>query len=161
MRGMRRVTLLIVIGVVAAAGVVIGVSAYAAGFGSQPPSSHGGPVRDYVSLVDNLRAAGATVNPTGAVSQPFMATAGQGITVDGKPVQAYEYADETAARAELARFSADAGTVKDANGGISQVDWVAPPHFFQKGRVIALYVGTDQRILDLLRGAMGPQVKGR
>ena len=30
-----------------------------------PIVSHGGPVKDYVSLVDNLRAAGATVDPAG------------------------------------------------------------------------------------------------
>jgi poly(3-hydroxybutyrate) depolymerase len=30
--------------------------------------SHGGPVEDYGSLVDNLRAAGATVDPAGTAS---------------------------------------------------------------------------------------------
>ncbi len=42
-----------------------------------PIVSHGGPVEDYVSLVDNLRAAGATVDPAGTVSQPFFAPQGQ------------------------------------------------------------------------------------
>ena len=42
-----------------------------------PIVSHGGPVDDYVSLVDNLRAAGATVDPAGTVSQPFFAPQGQ------------------------------------------------------------------------------------
>ena len=42
-----------------------------------PIVSHGGPVKDYVSLVDNLRAAGATVDPAGTVSQPFFAPQGQ------------------------------------------------------------------------------------
>ena len=38
-----------------------------------PIVSHGGPVKDYVSLVDGLRAAGATVDPAGTLSQPFFA----------------------------------------------------------------------------------------
>ncbi|MCH8893058.1 MAG: hypothetical protein IIB32_06120 [Chloroflexi bacterium] len=42
-----------------------------------PIVSHGGPVKDYVSLVDNLRAAGATVDPAGTVSQPFFAPQAQ------------------------------------------------------------------------------------
>ncbi|MCH7843602.1 MAG: hypothetical protein IID01_12655 [Chloroflexi bacterium] len=42
-----------------------------------PIVSHGGPVKDYVSLVDNLRAAGATVDPAGTVSRPFFAPQAQ------------------------------------------------------------------------------------
>ena len=42
-----------------------------------PIVSHGGPVKDYVSLVDNLRAAGATLDPAGTVSQPFFAPQAQ------------------------------------------------------------------------------------
>jgi hypothetical protein len=38
-----------------------------------PIVSHGGPVNDYVSLVDNLRVAGAAFDPAGNVSQPFFA----------------------------------------------------------------------------------------
>ena len=37
-----------------------------------PIVSHGGPVKDYVSLVDNLRAAGATVDPAGTESADFL-----------------------------------------------------------------------------------------
>ncbi|RIK42991.1 MAG: hypothetical protein DCC55_06920 [Chloroflexi bacterium] len=42
-----------------------------------PVVSHGGPVEDYISLIDNLRAAGATVEPVGPVAQPFLAINGQ------------------------------------------------------------------------------------
>ena len=46
-----------------------------------PPTTpivfHGGPVKDYIKLVDNLRAAGATVDPMATVSQPFFAPRGQ------------------------------------------------------------------------------------
>ena len=55
---------------------------------SNPPTtpivSHGGPVKDYVSLVDNLRAAGATVNPAGTVSADYFAPQGQLLTVNGE-----------------------------------------------------------------------------
>lgn len=45
------------------------------GGSSTPPTSHGGPVKDYVSLIDHLRAASATVVPTGTVTQPFFSVA--------------------------------------------------------------------------------------
>jgi hypothetical protein len=41
------------------------------------------------------------------------------------------------------------------------VDWVAPPHFFLKGRVLVLYVGSDPAVQKLLAGVLGPQFAGR
>src|SRR5688572_14493870 len=65
--------------------------------GDPPPvTSHGGPVRDHVSLVDNLRAAGLRVDPTGPVSQPFLTASGETLHVDGETIQAFEYPDEGA-----------------------------------------------------------------
>ena len=121
-----------------------------------PVSSHGGPVRDYVSLIDNLRAAGATVEPAGEVSQPFFSVPGYVIAVNGEQVQVFEYQDEAAADAEAATVSPDGSTV-----GRTAVSWVAPPHFFKNGRVIVLYVGSNPATLDLLQRALGPQFAGR
>ena len=42
-------------------------------------ASHGGAARDYVSLIDNLRAYGAEVEPSGAISQPFFEVKGMAI----------------------------------------------------------------------------------
>ena len=53
--------------------------------------SHGGPVNDFVSLVDTLRAAGAAVDASGTVSQPSFAPQGQLLTVEGEDVQVFEF----------------------------------------------------------------------
>jgi hypothetical protein len=129
-----------------------------AGFGgaATPPASHGSPVKDYVSLVDHLRAAGATAVPTGSVTQPFFSVPGQVMTVKGEQVQIYEYADEEAANADAARISPDGGTI-----GNSMVDWVAPPHFYKGGQIIVLYVGTNKAVMHLLDTTLGPQFAGR
>lgn len=123
---------------------------------SAPPVSHGGPVRDYVSLVDALRAAGAQAEPDGPVDQPFFSVPGVALLVDSERVQVFEYADETAARAAVATVSPDAGTI-----GRTSVSWVAPPHVFSQGRIIVLYVGADPRVLGRLSAVLGPQVAGR
>ena len=62
-----------------------------------PAISHGGPVRDYISLVDNLRATGANIQPAGDITQPFFSVKGLFITVNGSDVQVFEYADADAA----------------------------------------------------------------
>jgi hypothetical protein len=126
------------------------------GGSSPPPASHGGPVRDYVSLVDHLRAAGATVVPTGTVTQPFFSVTGQVTAVNGEQVQVYEYANDDDASAEASRISPDGGTV-----GTAMVDWVAPPHFYKEGKLIVLYVGTKVSVMRILETVLGPQFAGR
>lgn len=121
-----------------------------------PLVSHGGPVTDYVSLIDQLRAAGATVESAGAVSQPFFSVKGQVIKVNGEDVQVFEYTDAAAAEAEAATVSPDGGSI-----GTSMVTWVAAPHFYKTGKLIVLYIGNNQTTLAALETALGPQFTGR
>jgi hypothetical protein len=120
-----------------------------------PAASHGGSVKDYVSLIDNLRAAGATVEPSGEVEQPFFGPVGYVISVSGAEVQTFEYPDEDAAKAEAAQVAPEGGSI-----GTNMVTWMATPHFYQQGRVIAIYVGDDATLLALLEGVLGPQFAG-
>lgn len=122
----------------------------------EPPVSHGGPVTDYVSLVDNLRAAGATVEPAGEINQPFFSVTGSAIMVNGENVQVFEYADAAAAEAEAGLVSADGSSI-----GTSIVSWVAAPHFYKAGKLIVLYVGENAATLNLLESVLGAQFAGR
>lgn len=121
-----------------------------------PPVSQGGPVRDYVSLFDNLRAAGATVEPVGSIRQPFFSVEGNAITVNGENVQVFEYENQAAAKAEAETISPDGSSI-----GTSIVSWVGPPHFFQIGRIIVLYVGSNGEVIELLEEVIAPQIAGR
>jgi len=122
---------------------------------AMPTTSHGGPVRDYVSLIDHLRAAGATVVPVGPVTQPFFAVTGQSITVNGEQVQVYEYANEETASVDAAHISSDGGTV-----GNALVDWTAPPHFYKTGKLLVLYLGTNSSVMNVVSMTLGPQFAG-
>ena len=117
--------------------------------------SHGGPVEDYVSLIDNLRASGATVEPVGEVEQAFFSVTSQVITVNGNDVQVFEYADAEAAEADAALVAPDGGSV-----GTTMVTWVATPHFYQTGKLIVLYVGDDSGVTEVLETVLGPQFAG-
>ncbi len=131
-----------------------------AGCGNQstpvvPTVSHGGPIEDYVSLIDALRAAGAIVEPSGAVEQPFFSVKGQVIRVNGADVQVFEYADEAAARSDAEKVGPDGYEI-----GTAIVDWIAPPHFYRKGWIIVLYVGGDAAIKQALEVVLGAQFAG-
>jgi hypothetical protein len=119
-------------------------------------TSHGGSVEDYVSLVDALRAAGATVEPSDTVEQAFFSVTGQIIKVNGADVQVFEYESAEAMETDVSQVAHDGGSI-----GTSMVTWMAAPHFFKTGRVLVLYVGDDAAVLDLLKSVLGEQFAGR
>lgn len=121
-----------------------------------PITSHGGPVTDYISLVDNLRATGTTVNPVGEVEQPFFSVKGFVIKVNDNDVQVFEYSDANAAEDEAKSISPDGSSV-----GTSMPFWVAPPHFYKVEKLIVLYVGENKDTIGILDSVLGPQFAGR
>ncbi len=144
--------------------IVFMLTAWSTGCASpQPPApaptppvvSHGGPVVDYISLFDNLRAAGAIVEPAGEVSQPFFSVKGNAITVNGENVHVFEYADAATANTEAALVSPSGSPV-----GTSSPRWIATPHFYKAGRLIVLYVGDDTAVINVLEAVIGSQFAG-
>jgi hypothetical protein len=125
-----------------------------------PIVSHGGPVVDYASLVDALRAAGATVEPAGEILQPFFAPPGQALKVNGADVQVFEFIDEDQAEAAASQVAPDGGSFSGPDG-VSQVGWIDTPHFFKSGRLIVMYVGSDPAVTGLLEPVLGQQFAGR
>ncbi len=107
-------------------------------------------------LVDNLRATGANIQPAGDITQPFFSVKGLVITVNGSNVQVFEYADANAADAEAALVSSDGSSI-----GTTMASWVAPPHFYEAEKLIVLYVGESEAIIDILESVLGPQFAGR
>jgi hypothetical protein len=120
-----------------------------------PVVSHGGPLTDYVSLVDHLRATGAAVEPAGEISQAFFSVKGQVIKVNGNDVQVFEYESEAAAEVEARLVSPNGSSI-----GTTMVTWVSTPHFFKASRLIVLYVGDDATTLSTLEVVLGPQFAG-
>ena len=135
--------------------------------GSSPPQSHGGPVRDHVSLVDNLRADGYSVDPVGDVQQPFLRARGTRLRIGGNDlsaaaeVQSYNYDDRDLGTDGLAAAQADAAQIQPDGPKTVSVAWSGPPHFFHKERVIVIYVGSDAPILRELSKLLGPQFAGQ
>ncbi len=138
--------------------VIIGLLLTACG---TAPQSHGGPVQDQVSLIDALRRS-ATVDISGTVAQPFLhPQSGTTVRLSGSALAApadlelFEYASAVDAQADAHQIRADGSGAAN-----TIVDWVAPPHFFLKGRVLVIYVGNDSAVVNLLRNLLGPQFAG-
>ena len=133
--------------------------------GSRSTQDTKGDPMNYHDLVAKLKASGAKVMPGGDISQPFMDVQGRTLAVDGEQLQVYEYASMADANQQAARISPDgtAFTVVSSSGmpvGATQVDWVRPPHLYKAGRVIVIYIGTNNAVMHLLEGILGKQFAG-
>jgi hypothetical protein len=114
---------------------------------------------DYASLIDNLRKAGAVVEPRGEVSPDFLSGKRSVMSLNGSNVQVWEYEDEAAADVEAAFISTDGFSVR-TDTKITLAEWIAPPHFYKAGKLIVLYVGESEAITVVLERVLGPQFAG-
>ena len=119
-------------------------------------ATEAGSVQDKATLVTALQDAGATVETGEPISQAFFTPEGGTLKVNGADVQVFEYESTIAMEEEASQVAADGGSI-----GTTMVTWMDTPHFYQAGRIIVLYVGSDQAILDLLEKSVGPQFAGR
>jgi hypothetical protein len=111
---------------------------------------------DQASLLAALQTEGATVEVGDPIVQDFFTVEGQIIQVNGVDLQIFEYENEAAMEADAAQVAPDGGSI-----GTSMVNWIDPPHFYKSGRILVLYLGSDQAILDLLDKVLGPQFAGQ
>ncbi len=118
--------------------------------------SQPGSVTDVDSLMETLRVAGASVEPGDEVEQAFFSVTGQLIKVNGADVQVFVYDTAEAMETEASQVAEDGSSI-----GTNMVMWVDAPHFYKSGRLLALYVGQDQAVMDLLEDVLGPQFAGR
>jgi hypothetical protein len=111
---------------------------------------------DLNALLAALQAADVTVESGGAVNQPFFTVQGQSVKVNGQDVQVFVYDTAQAMETEAAQISADASTI-----GTSSPTWMDAPHFYKLRRVLILYVGQDQTVLEQLNRVLGLQFAGQ
>jgi len=150
-KGKNRVTILLAIAVVF---IIIGL-VFVVGIktSSEPKKVE---TTDFMSLVDNLRAAGANVELGGDVDQSFLGPLGSVIYVNNEEVQVYEYENKEEAEADAVEIPADG-----RNFDTTIMEWYSDPHFYKKEKMIVFYIGKNEKIMSLLETELGKQFAGR
>jgi len=120
------------------------------------PSTQPAIVEDQASFLAALQAANATAEIGDSVTQDFFSPEGTLITVNGQDVQVFEYESAEAMESEASQVAPDGGSV-----GTSMMMWMDAPHFYKTGRILVLYIGSDEQTLTLLQSVMGTQFAGR
>jgi hypothetical protein len=67
------------------------------------------------------------------------------ITLDGGSLQAYEYPDEATAQADASAISPDGRSIRGET-----IAWAATPRFYRTGKLIVVYLGEDDDVIDAL-----------
>ena len=132
---------------------------------SPTPKNPPALVYDYKSLINGLGKTGSTVDElSSSVSRVGFSVGGHTVAVNGAAIQVYEFPDGLAADTEAGYVSPDGYNITVPLGGDRSMsvhsDWLAPPHYYKKGRVIVLYAGDDAALVEVLRSVLGPEFAG-
>ncbi|MDX1600097.1 MAG: hypothetical protein R3191_01145 [Anaerolineales bacterium] len=102
------------------------------------------------ALIRALRAQGLEPQTGGTIEQEFFSVSGQVIKIENATIQIFEYADREARSTHSALISEHGSSI-----GTTMVTWIDTPHFWAQDRIIVLYVGSNQSIVDALTQILG------
>ena len=128
-----------------------------AGSSHRAPASpvEDGEVRDLRDLRRDLEERGSTTELGDEVEQPFFAVTGRFLRVDDEEVQVFQYPDEEARRADSKQISPDGRTI-----GKTKPMWIGTPRFWARGRLVVLYLGDDEAVIEAVSDPLGPTLAG-
>ncbi|WML43960.1 hypothetical protein [Neobacillus sp. PS3-40] len=73
--------------------------------------------------------------------------------VDEKRIGIYEYKNEKNAKKDSETISKDGSII-----GHGIIDWVDNPHFYQRGKVLVSYIGSNYKLQNDLEGILGMSI---
>jgi len=77
------------------------------------------------------------------------------IDINDDNIFVYEYKDSKQMEEDLNTISDDGSMV-----GNAEISWIKPPHLYKSGNIIAIYVGDNKEIIDLINKILGQQFAG-
>lgn len=100
----------------------------------------------------DLEAAGATVTEAGSFDAAPLAPEATNVCVDGEEVKVYVYPSEEERTVATARIDPDDPT----NIGTAIVEWAGAPKFWERDRILVLYLGNNDDTTTLIDTVLGP-----
>jgi hypothetical protein len=132
----------------------------------KPPGSVSSPspgqtesIFDLAAFVGALENQGLSVKVVPETSESFFSGHASGVRVGKRLVRVIEYRSAALMQREAAGVSPDGYQVQSERSDV-MVEWVAPPHFFKRGRVIVLFLGKDPSLISAIQSVLGPQFAG-
>lgn len=118
-----------------------------------PQASASGEGSDGVAvLAGDLRTVGATVTELGGFNPDPLGGRGVRLCVAGQQVSLYVYPTAQDRAVASARIDPN----DPSNLGIAMVEWAGNPRFWQRDRIIVLYLGSDAAVEVGITSVLGP-----
>lgn len=125
---------------------------------SASASGESSPADAVAAFVADLEAAGATVSDSGAFDTDPLGGRGVVLCVAGQQVRVYEYE----ADAERAAVTARIDPTDPSNLGTTIIEWAGNPTFWQRDRIMVLYLGSDPAVEAAVTTVLGqPFARGQ
>ena len=134
---------------------------------TSPPTTSVGhspnPAYDLSALLNDLTARGGKVRVLneGTHGSAVLNAPEVTICLDREPLRVFEYTSERNRSAASAGIDPTGSTIRGAGGKISMVEWVGPPHFYARGRIIVLYLGASTKPTTQLAKILGKSLSPR
>jgi hypothetical protein len=112
------------------------------------PSRAADPV---ATLVNEIEASGTQVTPLGPFNPDPLGGRGVGLCLDGQAVSVYVYATAE----ERAAVTARVDRADPSNIGTASMAWAGNPRFWERDRLIVLYLGHDGETVAALSDVLG------
>jgi hypothetical protein len=129
---------------------------------TNPATPSAQPVTDYSSFTQALETSGFAIRPGGRTGLPasLLAVPGQHVRIDGKQISVFEYPSEKALDKVRSAISPRGDQIPTAGGGLAIINWDDAPRFYGSGKLLVLYFGDKQNMLDALEHLLGPPLAG-
>jgi hypothetical protein len=124
------------------------LSLMAAACGGSPPGVPDGVQR----LIGDLSAAGGRIVEAGSFDAAPLSGQAALMCVNGQEVRVYSYPSDQERAAAASRID----PTDPSNVGTAIIDWAGNPRFWQRDRIVVLYLGRDQATEALLTTILGP-----
>lgn len=119
------------------------------------PSMHTAPVNDYESLIKALDEHGVKFEFVEELEDSSFSVPTKVVSVNGENIQVFEFSSKTDAQNAAGLVSDDGTQI-----GTSMIRWIDTPHFYKQDKIIVLYVGHTQEMLNLLDSLLDKQFAG-
>jgi hypothetical protein len=114
------------------------------------------PTERVGALIAALAQQGVTVVPKEQMSREAhcLSVGAVRLATNEENLYVFEYESAGAADRDASAVSPDGSTISGA-GRACSIDWIGPPRFYKRDRLIVLYVGTNQNFVRALDSVLG------
>jgi hypothetical protein len=120
------------------------------------PARHKPPAYGLTRFVADLPAGSRRMRTAPpSPSTIFLGATPADVCLDHNRLRVFQYATAAARLTDAATISSDGSRFSSGNRAMS-VDWITTPHFYGRGRIIVLYLGSDPALTTQLHRLLGP-----